>query len=79
MRRYLVLLLFFTLWLLPATPHAQTLRPNIIFILIDDLRWDGLSATGHPYAKTPNIDRIAHEGAIFRNAFVTTPLSWSAK
>jgi arylsulfatase A-like enzyme len=53
---------------------AQTARPNIIFILIDDLRHDGLSATGHPYAKTPNIDRIAKEGAIFRNAFVTTPL-----
>jgi arylsulfatase A-like enzyme len=49
-------------------------RPNIIFILIDDLRWDGLSALGHPYAKTPNIDRLAKEGAIFRNAFVTTPL-----
>ena len=61
---------------LPA--FAQTkppaARPNIIFILIDDLRWDGVRATGHPYAKTPNIDRIAHEGAIFRNAFVTTPL-----
>ncbi len=53
---------------------ASAARPNIIFILIDDLRHDGLSATGHPYAKTPNIDRIAQEGAIFRNAFVTTPL-----
>jgi N-acetylglucosamine-6-sulfatase len=58
---------------LVAPARAQS-KPNIIFILIDDLRWDGLSATGHPYAKTPNIDRIAHEGAIFRNAFVTTPL-----
>ncbi|MFN0122161.1 MAG: sulfatase [Blastocatellia bacterium] len=58
------------------TAHAQPgpARPNIIFILIDDLRWDGLSITGHPYADTPNIDRLAREGAIFRNAFVTTPL-----
>jgi N-acetylglucosamine-6-sulfatase len=59
---------------LTASAQTQPKRPNIIFILIDDLRWDGLSATGHPYAKTPNIDRIAHEGAVFRNAFVTTPL-----
>lgn len=49
-------------------------RPNIIFILVDDLRWDELGITGHPFIKTPNIDRIGSEGAVFRNAFVTTPL-----
>lgn len=49
-------------------------RPNIVFILIDDLRWDELGVAGHPYIKTPNIDRIAREGALFRNAFMTTPL-----
>src|SRR5687767_3731535 len=49
-------------------------RPNIIFILVDDLRWDELGITGHPFLKTPNIDRIGREGAVFRNAFVTTPL-----
>ena len=49
-------------------------RPNIVFILIDDLRWDELGCAGHPFIKTPNIDRIAKEGAMFRNAFMTTPL-----
>jgi arylsulfatase A-like enzyme len=49
-------------------------RPNIIFILVDDLRWDELGITGHPFLKTPNLDRIGREGALFRNAFVTTPL-----
>ena len=49
-------------------------RPNIVFILIDDLRWDELGCVGHPYIKTPQIDRIAKEGALFRNAFMTTPL-----
>src|SRR5687767_4867819 len=49
-------------------------RPNIVFIIIDDLRADGLSSTGHPFVKTPNIDRIGKEGAVFQNAFVTTPL-----
>src|SRR3712207_4675713 len=49
-------------------------RPNIIFIFTDDQRWDSLSATGHPVAKTPHIDRLAAEGALFANAFVTLPL-----
>ncbi|MGH9767680.1 MAG: sulfatase family protein [Blastocatellia bacterium] len=47
---------------------------NIVFIMVDDLRWDELGCAGHPYIKTPNIDRIAREGAMFRNAFMTTPL-----
>ena len=52
-------------------PHG---RPNIILILVDDLRWDELSIAGHPFLKTPRIDRIGKEGALFRNAFMTTPL-----
>ncbi|MCK5922917.1 MAG: sulfatase-like hydrolase/transferase, partial [Methylococcales bacterium] len=53
---------------------APDKQPNIIVILVDDLRWDELGSTGHPFAMTPNIDRIAHEGAMFRNNFCTTPL-----
>ena len=49
-------------------------KPNLIVVLIDDLRFDESSASGHPYMKTPNIDRLAHEGAMFENAFHTTPL-----
>jgi N-acetylglucosamine-6-sulfatase len=49
-------------------------RPNIVFILVDDLRWDELGIAGHPFLKTPHIDRIGKEGARFRNAFMTTPL-----
>jgi len=53
-----------------AAPH----RPNFIVILIDDLRWDELGCMGHPYVKTPHIDRIAREGVLCRNAFVVAPL-----
>lgn len=49
-------------------------RPNFVFILIDDLRYDLVHATGNPEAKTPNIDRIARDGTIFSNAFVTLSL-----
>lgn len=54
--------------------RQQSRRPNIIFILVDDLRWDELGITGHPFLKTPHIDRLGSEGALFRNAFMTTPL-----
>lgn len=53
---------------------AAAPRPNIVFVLVDDLRWDELGCTGHPFAQTPHADRIAREGANFRNAFATTPL-----
>jgi len=49
-------------------------RPNIAFILVDDMRWDALGCTGQPFVKTPGIDRLAREGALFSNFFVTTPL-----
>ena len=49
-------------------------QPNIVFVLVDDLRWDDLGCTGNPFVKSPNIDRVAREGAIFRNAFSMTPL-----
>ena len=48
--------------------------PNVIFFMTDDQRWDGLSRAGNPYFKTPNMDRIANEGAYFTNAFVTNSL-----
>ena len=49
-------------------------KPNLIVVLVDDLRFDETGASGHPYMRTPNIDRLAHEGARFANAFHTTPL-----
>ena len=49
-------------------------KPNLLVILIDDLRFDEFGAGGHPYMKTPHIDRIAHEGALFERAFHTTSI-----
>ncbi len=60
-----------------AARHAWSravARPNIVFILVDDLRWDELGCTGHPFASTPHADRLAREGVLFSNAFATTPL-----
>jgi arylsulfatase A-like enzyme len=49
-------------------------KPNFLVILIDDLRYDEFGAGGHPYMRTPHIDRLAHEGALFERAFHTTPI-----
>jgi len=60
------------LLLQPIAGAAQP--PNVVFVLVDDLRWDELGAAGHPTVRTPHIDRLARDGALFRNAFATTPL-----
>jgi len=49
-------------------------RPNVLFILTDDQRWDALGVGGSRHLKTPNMDRLAKEGVHFRNAFCTTSL-----
>ena len=53
---------------------APSTRPNIVFVLVDDLRFDELGCAGHPFAQTPHADRLAREGALFANAFAATPL-----
>ncbi len=73
----LCLVLFFAL---SSPGNCEELqRPNIIVILVDDLRWDEIGCAGHPFVRTANIDRIAREGARFRNAFCTTPLCSPAR
>ncbi|SVC95630.1 uncharacterized protein METZ01_LOCUS348484, partial [marine metagenome] len=69
MKRIPILFAFFAAFVVQA---AQ--RPNIIFFLSDDHRWDRLSCAGHPVLKTPNIDQLAAEGARFPNMFVTTSI-----
>jgi arylsulfatase A-like enzyme len=53
---------------------ADRSKPNIIFILTDDQRWDALGFAGNPIIHTPHIDGLASSGIYFRNAFVTTPI-----
>lgn len=60
--------------LLFATALTAADRPNVVYVLCDDLRADCLGIAGHPHLKTPNIDRIAKEGVYFKNAFCTTSL-----
>jgi arylsulfatase A-like enzyme len=57
---------------LGAAPSAT--RPNIIFILTDDQRWDSLGLTGNTVVKTPHIDQLAAEGTFFAQGTVTSAI-----
>ncbi|MEY3420488.1 MAG: hypothetical protein RIR48_773 [Bacteroidota bacterium] len=68
--------IFFFFVLLHAELIAQVAnnKPNIIMIFSDDHALQAISAYGSPHIQTPNIDRIASEGAIFKNTFVTNSI-----
>lgn len=46
-------------------------RPDIVFVITDQQRFDTIGATGHPHVHTPVLDRLCREGAWFSNCFVT--------
>ena len=52
----------------------QSQKPNIIFILTDDQRWDALGYEGNKLIHTPEMDKLAKEGTYFKKALVTTPI-----
>ena len=49
-------------------------KPNIIYLMTDDQRADTLGCMGNPIIHTPNIDTMASQGVLFKNAFVTTAI-----
>ena len=64
---------FAALCLASAAAAAEP-RPNILLVVVDDLRFDDFGAAGHPFARTTHLDRLAREGAQFKNFFAVTPL-----
>jgi arylsulfatase A-like enzyme len=61
--------------LLGALPSAQAKprQPDILLIMPDQFRGDCLSAVGHPVVRTPNLDKLARDGGLFRRAYSTVP------
>ncbi len=49
-------------------------KPNILFVMADQLRWDYLRHAGHPHIATPRIDALARRGVAFTRAFVQSPV-----
>ena len=57
-----------------AQSVGQAIGPNVVVVVVDDLRWDELGIAGHAYLETPRIDQLAREGTRFANAFHAVPL-----
>ena len=72
MNRCFALALFLLAALSPTAAQADK-RPNIVFIISDDQRWDTLGAAGNTAIHTPVLDRLAREGVYFRQATVHIP------
>lgn len=54
---------------------SEVKRPNIIYIMCDDMGYGDLGCYGQPYIHTPNIDRMASEGMLFTQAYAGSPVS----
>lgn len=54
---------------------AKSARPNIIYIMCDDMGYGDLGCYGQPYISTPNIDRMARDGMRFTQAYAGAPVS----
>jgi len=82
MSSYKLPLLFFILSVVNmwgSLIYPQNKQPNIIFIYTDDQAYWSLGASGNSNAYTPNLDRLAREGAYLSNSFVTTPVCSPAR
>ena len=55
-------------------PQPVNKRPNILFLCTDQQRGDSLNCTGASWAVTPNLDKLAKDGALFRNCYVQNPV-----
>ena len=58
---------------------AAEIKPNVVFVLVDDQRNTSLGCAGHPQIKTPVIDNLARQGIRFQNAFVQTPICMASR
>ena len=64
MKKFLQLLL-----LIPTIIIAQNSKPNIVFLLVDDVGWGDFGCYGAEFNETPNIDKLANEGMLFTNGY----------
>ncbi len=54
-------------------------KPNIVFILIDDMGWPDVACYGHPFHETPHIDRLCSQGMKFTDFYAATPVCSSTR
>ncbi|HUV62643.1 MAG TPA: sulfatase-like hydrolase/transferase [Sedimentisphaerales bacterium] len=60
--------------LLQAGEQSVMPRPNILFIMVDEMRWDAMGCEDNKIVRTPNLDRLAREGTRFATAYTCSPV-----
>lgn len=61
------------------TSERPSRRPNLVLFVTDDQRWDGMGCMGNSLIRTPHQDRLASEGVLFTNNFVTTSICMTSR
>ena len=78
-----LVIILFTVTLLfsckEKTERGSSERPNILLIYTDQQNMNAMSAAGNPYLHTPNMDRIASQGVLFKNSYCTSPVCGPAR
>lgn len=54
--------------------QAQPKRPNILFLMVDEMRWDAMRCAGHGIVETPNLDKLARQATRFTHAYTVSPV-----
>lgn len=62
-----------------ALRGAGEARPNVLFIMVDEMRWDAMGCEQHPVVRTPNLDRLAREGVRFAHSYTVSPVCSPAR
>lgn len=66
--------LFFSCKEAPQQPENVEIKPNIIMVMVDQMRFDRFGSMGDAIVKTPNIDALVQEGMLFKNAYCPSPV-----
>jgi len=62
-----------------ALRGAARPRPNVLFIMVDEMRWDAMGCEQHPVVRTPNLDCLAREGVRFAHTYTVSPVCSPAR
>ena len=72
LKHYIIFLLFVSMYCLSACNNSKTIKPNIVIVYCDDLGYGDIGPYGNTIHKTPNLDRMADEGVLFTDFYVTS-------
>jgi choline-sulfatase len=57
-----------------VSARAADRKPNILFLMVDEMRWNAMSCAGNPIVHTPHLDQLAREGTRFATAYTVAPI-----